>query len=273
MGLAASITRPASSTTKLASLPRSRLHHAQPGCFSDRLPATVNAEFLVDIGGVSLHGNGRNVQRVGDFLATTTSGPWVFLYIGFGTGQVLATGSLTVPISLTRRRRSWTSCGKYLAKIATFRNLSTASLFLRRGSGEGDPGLLAVLSQHADFLLKEVIGKDDFETQVRMQIVENLERRCCNAPTIAKAMHISVSTFKRRLLELNLGFRKLRDEIVLQIAEQALAETEAPVSEIAMRLGYSELSAFDRAFSRLAGITPLQYRQAKASRRKPGLRA
>ncbi len=54
---------------------------------------------------------------------------------------------------------------------------------------------------------------------------------------------------------------QLREKIVLQLAQEALGQTDAQVSEIALKLGYSELSAFDRAFGRLTGMSPLVFRR------------
>ncbi len=45
------------------------------------------------------------------------------------------------------------------------------------------------------------------------------------------------------------------------MATRALAETNVNIAEIAMRLGYSEASAFNRAFSRLVGRSPTDYRR------------
>lgn len=61
---------------------------------------------------------------------------------------------------------------------------------------------------------------------------------------------------KRRLREEGCSFRQLRDEIVGQLSQEALKQTDAQVSEIALKLGYSELSSFDRAFGRLTGMSP-----------------
>jgi AraC-like DNA-binding protein len=48
---------------------------------------------------------------------------------------------------------------------------------------------------------------------------------------------------------------------VRQLSQEALKQTDAQVSEIALKLGYSELSSFDRAFGRLTGMSPLEFRR------------
>lgn len=64
------------------------------------------------------------------------------------------------------------------------------------------------------------------------------------------------------MLEAGLDFRTLRDGIVKDLSQRALAETKLPLSDIALKMGYSELSAFARAFRRLTGVPPLAYRRS-----------
>ncbi len=80
---------------------------------------------------------------------------------------------------------------------------------------------------------------------------------------IASALHTSPRTLHRRLEALDLGFRELRDDTRRRLAEQHLADRGMGIAEVALMLGYSEQSAFTRAFKRWTGVTP------SASRRKP----
>ncbi len=130
-----------------------------------------------------------------------------------------------------------------------------------------DPKLLAVVVAHANVLLADVTKNMSFESQVKLLILEHLEQGSANAEHIAKLLHLSRSTLKRRLRKEGHSFRQLRDEIVRQLSQEALMQTDAQVSEIALKLGYSELSAFDRAFGRLTGVSPLEFRRSKQNRR------
>jgi AraC-like DNA-binding protein len=126
--------------------------------------------------------------------------------------------------------------------------------------------LLRVLAQHADKLLAGIQDEEDLAQKVKMLILEGLESGQSDAASIAAKLTVSVSTLKRRLKELGLTYRELRDGVVEDIAKSAISQTQVPISEIALRVGYSELSAFDRAFVRLTGMTPLKYRARKAQR-------
>lgn len=83
------------------------------------------------------------------------------------------------------------------------------------------------------------------------------------APTleeVASALHLSPSAIRRALADEGLGFREAIDTIRFELARHYLAQRHLPLSEIALLLGYSELSAFSRAFTRWSGTSPRGYR-------------
>lgn len=83
------------------------------------------------------------------------------------------------------------------------------------------------------------------------------------SPTIddvATSLAISSRTLGRRLVAEGTSFQQVKKTAREQLARALLLNTSASISEIAFRLGYSELSAFSRAFSSWVGITPHEYR-------------
>ena len=68
---------------------------------------------------------------------------------------------------------------------------------------------------------------------------------------------MSRRTLYRRLRDHDTTLNALRERVVLTVAREALAGTSITITRLAQNLGYSDLSAFDRAFKRLAGHTPL----------------
>ena len=64
--------------------------------------------------------------------------------------------------------------------------------------------------------------------------------------------------------EVGKGFSELVNEIRVRHAMHLLTETSEPIQSIAQQVGYNNWSTFLRAFRKIAGVTPLQYRQNHA---------
>jgi AraC-like DNA-binding protein len=67
-------------------------------------------------------------------------------------------------------------------------------------------------------------------------------------------------TLSRHLKGSGMGFRALANEIRFEIARQLLEDSDVSLGQIGAALGYSEASAFTRAFRRWSGQTPTSWR-------------
>jgi AraC-like DNA-binding protein len=65
---------------------------------------------------------------------------------------------------------------------------------------------------------------------------------------------------QRRLSDAGYSFQALIDASRRELAERLLEETGYPLAEVAFLTGFSDQSAFNRAFKRWAGQTPRSYR-------------
>jgi AraC-like DNA-binding protein len=83
---------------------------------------------------------------------------------------------------------------------------------------------------------------------------------------MAGRLNMSGRTLQRRLSDQGLSFHGLVDECRRQLAERLLSQTRHSLSEVPFLTGFSEQSAFTRAFRRWAGTTPGSYRRASAAR-------
>lgn len=92
------------------------------------------------------------------------------------------------------------------------------------------------------------------------------------ASSIADEFGISTRTLHRRLSSHGASFRELRNTVQLCDAKALLAEKQCSVTEVAFKLGFSETSAFSRAFRQWTGQTPVQFQQTgiAARNRNPG---
>ena len=124
-----------------------------------------------------------------------------------------------------------------------------------------DRSLLPIVERHLDELLASAAGGDDWLTKVRGAVAESLADGAPAIQTIARRLALSVRRFQRRLGEHGVVFKTLVDQLRRELALQYLADGKADLTEIAFLVGYSELSAFDRAFRRWTGSTPVAARK------------
>jgi len=125
-----------------------------------------------------------------------------------------------------------------------------------------DQGLNMLLQQQADSLMQGLSQQDDYLQAVRMTILKLLPLNQANLEQAAKHLNTSARSFNRRLSEKKTSFKELLAEVRYHQAQEYLRQNKMTHSEIALLLGYSEQSAFSRAFKQWAGQTPLQYQKA-----------
>jgi AraC-like DNA-binding protein len=78
---------------------------------------------------------------------------------------------------------------------------------------------------------------------------------------VARRVHMSTRTLKRKLAALGTSYSGILDETRRQRALLLLEDRGLPLAEIAGRLGYTELPNFTRAFRKWTGTTPAAYRK------------
>ncbi|MEH6364617.1 MAG: AraC family transcriptional regulator [Pseudomonas marincola] len=95
------------------------------------------------------------------------------------------------------------------------------------------------------------------------QIRRLLGRDCTQWPDlecVAKHLHMSPQTLRRHLREEGCSFQELKDQLRRDLAIYHLGRDELSIQAIAEQLGFSEPSAFHRAFKKWTGLTPGNYR-------------
>jgi AraC-like DNA-binding protein len=79
---------------------------------------------------------------------------------------------------------------------------------------------------------------------------------------VAKRLHVSVRTLKRRLAEEGTTYSELVDAERRERALLLLRSDDLTLAEIADRLGYSDAANFTRAFRRWTGVSPRAFRRS-----------
>ena len=101
---------------------------------------------------------------------------------------------------------------------------------------------------------------DILDKRVRVQVSQSLSEGVPKISDIARRLGMSGRTLQRRLSDRGFSFQTLVDESRRELAQRLLRHTEYPLAEIAFLTGFSEQSAFNRAFKRWAGQTPRSFR-------------
>lgn len=136
--------------------------------------------------------------------------------------------------------------------------LSMSACDLERRISGADPILRAVLEEHIH-QLKGQSGAE-FSDDIRRLLRARLTTNRCSAEDIAVLLTMHRRTLSRRLRACGIGYRKIANETRFEVARQLLEDTHMPLGQIAAALGYSEASAFTRAFRRWSGLPPTIWR-------------
>lgn len=132
---------------------------------------------------------------------------------------------------------------------------------------KADATLLALLDGHAATLLDRHPALTTTSARVRAWLVEAHSAGGPLARQAAKALAMSERTLHRRLRREATTFRALLDQFRHEKAVALLTSRRHSIAEIAFLLGYSELSAFYRAFRRWTGRSPADLRDEARSGR------
>lgn len=123
-----------------------------------------------------------------------------------------------------------------------------------------NPYVYGALLGHVNRLLAHMSPRRQVSRKVRRLVARQLANGNVDADRIAEQMHMSRQTLYRKLKHEGHGFQELIEEVRRERALRYVAADRYALGEIAFLLGFSELSAFSRAFKRWTGESPAHYR-------------
>ncbi|MBY6004908.1 AraC family transcriptional regulator [Salipiger bermudensis] len=130
----------------------------------------------------------------------------------------------------------------------------------------GDEGISQYLATHLDAELSEITRTPALVTQSKAAIAQRLSEGTPKMAEIARGLGLSARSFHRRLAEQGMSFQSLTEDTRRDLAEGLLRDERHSLAEIAFLTGFSEQSAFTRAFKRWLGTTPATYRKHMSRR-------
>ncbi|SNT29933.1 AraC family transcriptional regulator [Antarctobacter heliothermus] len=125
----------------------------------------------------------------------------------------------------------------------------------------GDEGISQYLTAHLDAELSDITREPALVTQAQAAIAQTLSEGTPKMAEIARSLGLSTRSFHRRLSEHGMNFQSLTEDTRRDLAEGLLRDESHSLAEIAFLTGFSEQSAFTRAFKRWVGTTPATYRK------------
>lgn len=130
----------------------------------------------------------------------------------------------------------------------------------------GDEGISRYLLSHLDAELGGLRENVSLVAEARAAIAQTLSEGAPKMTRVAGQLGLSVRSFHRRLAEHGVSFQTLTEETRRDLAEGLLRDETHSLAEIAFLTGFSEQSAFTRAFKRWTSITPASYRKERMQR-------
>ena len=141
--------------------------------------------------------------------------------------------------------------------------LDTATL--ARSLPRADPILSRLVVRHAEAMLaSRPAPAEAFANRLRRLLAAALadEEGGIGLTEAATRLRMSERTLQRRLADEALTFDQLLEDLRRDLALRYLHDPKVAIAQIAYLLGYSEPSAFHRAFKRWTGKTPREMRQS-----------
>ncbi|UQA63079.1 AraC family transcriptional regulator [Polyangium aurulentum] len=120
----------------------------------------------------------------------------------------------------------------------------------------GDGVLASTLDRHAEAILEEIARGAQWTSQVMVRIERRLTDGTPRLEDIARDLDVPPRMLRRRLQGEGTTFARVVDDVRRRLALKMTADPSLSLGEIAFLLGFSEPSAFHRAFRRWTGRTP-----------------
>ena len=127
------------------------------------------------------------------------------------------------------------------------------------------PGSNPQLAELNDQVMIEYLAQLDHDRiteKAKAVIIDQLPSGNVTDENVARELYMSSRNLQRQLQSAGTTFNTLLNEIRQDLAQKYLRDQDTSMTEIAFLLGFSESSAFSRAFKRWIGVTPTQYRKA-----------
>jgi AraC-like DNA-binding protein len=138
--------------------------------------------------------------------------------------------------------------------------LLLSSLTLDAPNRLGDKSISRFFDTHLEAEVSKYSDDTSLERRVQEEISRALSEGVPMISELAERLSMSARTLQRRLSDEGCSYQSLVVESRRQLAERLLQHTDYALADVAFMTGFSEQSAFTRAFKRWSGQTPRAFR-------------
>lgn len=117
-----------------------------------------------------------------------------------------------------------------------------------------------LIEEHARKQVEALQARDNVIDEIKWHMRDLIVSGVPQRASVAQRMSISIRTLDRRLADVSLSWQGLLDNLRSQLAREYLAEPSLTVSNIAQRLGFADVRAFQRRFRVWTGMSPSAFR-------------
>lgn len=224
------------------------------------------SQFLTTLGSMECAWNGDTLEVT---IAFSSPVPQIFERLDNGVmlSQTLAEQYLTSPlrfsaVALIRPKPAAPEIWEAAFNCPVQWGAAVTTVSLNRT--EAERGLITrnpAIKQAFQLLLDNKLSQrhqNDPMIRIRAAVTQRISKGDIALDTIAKALSCSPRSLQRRLREQGTTFNELVATVRRDFAEEQLRQG-ANIADVAYYLGYSETSAFHRAFKQWTGQTPQTY--------------
>jgi len=128
-----------------------------------------------------------------------------------------------------------------------------------------DPEFHAVLQAQAEKRVSRLARTFTYTERVHEYLLGCVPSERQNMEAVARGLGLSARSLRRRLQEEGASYGELVERALATLAKRLIADKDRSIEAAAYEMGYSDATAFHRAFKRWTGSTPSAYRATRDS--------
>ena len=126
-----------------------------------------------------------------------------------------------------------------------------------------NPATAQLCQQQCRLIMQQLSSQTDLVEEVQRVLLMTPQRIFPSQEAMAAHFQMPPHSFHRQLKKSSTSYRKIVNEIRMELAKDYLSNTNLPLQEISYLLGYEHAENFFRAFKKCFAITATQYRNQR----------